>query len=162
VDPVLVATAGGDLLRPDALPALRDRLLPLADVVTPNLPEAERLLGRAIPPGGERDAAAALVARGARAVLLKGGHGGGAEAVDVLARPGNVVSLALPWIPGANAHGTGCALAAALASRLARGEDLVSAARGAKAYVHRALSAASAPGAPLRHAVPVDPGPPAR
>ncbi|MHC5009898.1 MAG: bifunctional hydroxymethylpyrimidine kinase/phosphomethylpyrimidine kinase, partial [Planctomycetota bacterium] len=157
VDPVLVATSGGALLRPDALPALQDVLVPQADVITPNLHEGARLLGRAeIAEEEMEDAAEALLALGARAVLLKGGHGGGDEAVDVLASGDGVRALRRPRIPDANAHGTGCALSAALAARLARGESLRRAAEGAKDYVHRALAAAAArgPGAPLVHAVP--------
>jgi hydroxymethylpyrimidine/phosphomethylpyrimidine kinase len=158
VDPVLVATAGGDLLRPDALPALRDRLVPLADVITPNLPEGARLLGREeIEEGEMEEAARALLHLGCPAVLLKGGHGEGAEAMDVLATREGVWTLQLPRLVGVNAHGTGCALAAALAARLARGVPLPAAAEGAKAYVHRALVAAAARGreAILVHAVPV-------
>lgn len=147
VDPVLAATAGGDLLRPDALPALLDHLIPLADVITPNLLEGARLLGRdRIEEGEMEEAARALLALRCPAVLLKGGHGTGREAVDVLARRDGVLRLALPRLSGANAHGTGCALAASLAARLARGEPLDKAAEGAKGYVHRALAAAAARG----------------
>jgi hydroxymethylpyrimidine/phosphomethylpyrimidine kinase len=130
VDPVLVATAGGSLLQPEALPALLERLLPLADLVTPNLPEAAQLLGRpVIEPGAMEDAALALLDLGPAAVLLKGGHG------------------------------TGCALAASLAARLARGEPLARAVEGAKDYVWRALGSAAArgPGSPLDHSVAADP-----
>ena len=144
VDPVLVATSGGSLLHPDALVALQDVLIPLADVITPNLIEGARLLGAVdIREAEMAEAARALLDLGCRAVLLKGGHGTGADAVDVLATSDGVTPLALPRLPGANAHGTGCALAASLAARLARGQDLREAARGAKAYVHRALEAAA-------------------
>jgi hydroxymethylpyrimidine/phosphomethylpyrimidine kinase len=156
VDPVLVATTGGELLRPDALEALRERLVPRAWVITPNLPEAARLLGRdAVPEEGMEDAARALLALGCRAVVVKGGHGHGTEAVDVLATPEGSLRLALPRLPGANAHGTGCAFAASLAARLGRGAPLLEAVRGAKAYVHRALAAAASrgAGASLVHAV---------
>jgi hydroxymethylpyrimidine/phosphomethylpyrimidine kinase len=138
VDPVLVATAGGDLLRPDALEALRDVLIPHATVITPNLPEAARLLGREGVDDPD-EAARALLGLGCPAVLLKGGHATGAQAVDVLATPAGLRRLSLPRVPDADAHGTGCALAAALAARLARGEPLEVAAEGAKAYVHRTL-----------------------
>ncbi len=155
VDPVLAASAGGDLLRPEALPALLEALLPLATVITPNLPEAARLLGRAtIAPGEEDDAARALLRLGCRAVLLKGGHGVGPEAVDVLATPSGVQRFALRRLPGADPHGTGCALSAALAARLGLGRPLEVAVAGAKAYVHRALVAAG--GGPLVHAVPAE------
>lgn len=142
VDPVLGATAGGALLKPDSLPVMRDQLLPRATVVTPNLPEAAQLLGwPQIEDAQMAEAAQALRALGAQAVLLKGGHGSGDEAVDVLATADGVEALALPRIAGASGHGTGCALASALTARLARGASLIDAARGAKRYVHRAISA---------------------
>lgn len=157
VDPVMAATAGGSLLEREALPALLDVLLPLADVITPNLPEAARLLGReAICEDEMEDAATALAGLGCRAVLLKGGHGEGAEATDVLLTPeGALHRLALPRIEGVAPHGTGCALASALAARLAAGAPVTHAAAGAKAYVHRALRAAArrGHGAALVHAV---------
>ncbi len=156
VDPVLEATAGGALARPGAAEVVRDVLLPLATVVTPNLPEAARLLGRpSVPEDEMEDVARALLETGARAVLLKGGHGGGPRAVDVLATRSGVVRLDLPRLPGGGAHGTGCAFAASLAARLARGTPLVEAATGAKAYVHRALEGAARRGdGHLDHAVP--------
>ena len=141
VDPVLAATAGGDLLRPDALPALQEDLLPQATVITPNLLEAARLLG--VPEIGEADlsdAARDLRGLGCDAVLLKGGHGTSTDAVDVLATAEDVIPLGLPRLAGANAHGTGCALAASLAARLARGAPLLEAATGAKRNVYRLVS----------------------
>jgi len=157
VDPVMAATAGGALLEQEALPALLDALLPLADVITPNLDEGASLLGRtAIAEDEMEEAATALAGLGCRAVVLKGGHGEGAEATDVLRTPdGRVHRLTLPRVEGVVAHGTGCAFASALAARLAAGTPLTHAAAGAKAYVHRALEAASrrGPGAPLVHAV---------
>lgn len=159
VDPVLVATAGGALLEADALPAMREALLPAATVATPNLPEAAALLGAArIEPGAEAEAARALLERGPAAVLLKGGHDRGEQAVDVLATREGVERFALPWVDGAGGHGTGCTLAAALAARLARGEPLRDAAWGAKRYVHRALTAGAAwgDGWLLDHRVPPD------
>jgi len=153
VDPVLAASAGGDLLVADALPTLVAALLPLAGVLTPNLPEAARLLGRAsIPDREASEAARALLDLGCAAVLLKGGHGTGKEAVDWLATSTGVTRLALPRLPGVDPHGTGCALSASLASFLGRGFSLVEAAEAAKAYVHRALVAAG--GGQLRHDVP--------
>jgi hydroxymethylpyrimidine/phosphomethylpyrimidine kinase len=157
VDPVLAASAGGGLLAPDALPALREILLPLADLITPNLPEAAALLGvAAVAEADQEEAARSLLSLGPRSVLLKGGHGRGAAAIDVLALPGRIEPFSLPRLPDANAHGTGCALSASIAARLARGDPLPAAVRGAKAYVHRALAAAAreGPGAPLVHAVP--------
>lgn len=160
VDPVLAASAGGDLLVPDALPALRDRLCPMAVVITPNLDEAARLLGTArVGDGDAAEAARVLRARlGCQAVLVKGGHGLGSMAVDWLCDARGPRPLALPRIAGADPHGTGCALSAALAARLGLGLALDEAVRGAKAYVHRALVAAA--GGHLRHGVPAFPGPP--
>lgn len=147
VDPVLVATAGGALLEAEALPAMRDVLLPRARLATPNLPEAAALLGvEQIEPGTEPDAAQALRAQGPAAVLLKGGHAAGAQAVDWLATAETVEALALPRVAGASGHGTGCTLASALAARLAQGQPLLDAARDAKRYVHRALVAGAAIG----------------
>lgn len=155
VDPVLAASAGGDLLQPTALPALKSRLIPLATVVTPNLPEAARLLGVAhSSPYEVEEAARALLDLGCRAVLLKGGHATGPQAVDVLATREGVTPFALPRLPGIDPHGTGCALSAALAARLGRGQPLAEAVRGAKAYVHRALVAGGA--GHLVHRVPAD------
>ncbi|MDJ0975352.1 MAG: bifunctional hydroxymethylpyrimidine kinase/phosphomethylpyrimidine kinase [Planctomycetota bacterium] len=148
VDPVLVATAGGALLEAEALPAMRDVLLPRARIATPNLPEAAALLGvPSIDAGSEADAARALVALGPEAVLLKGGHAeGGDEAVDWLATASGVEALRLPWVEGASGHGTGCTLASALAARLALGDRVPDAAWTAKRYVHRALVGGAAIG----------------
>ena len=127
VDPVMVATSGDMLLQPDAVDAVRRDLLPLADILTPNLPEAARLLDLPVAADeAEMQAQAqALLALGPKAVLLKGGHGEGSEAVDILvARGAAPVRLALPRIDTANTHGTGCTLSAAIAAGLARGESL--------------------------------------
>lgn len=159
VDPVLRATAGGDLARAGLLDALVRRVFPLAEVVTPNLDEGAALLGRAIGVGEERDAAAALWrACGGPAILLKGGHASGAP-VDHLATARGVESFTLPRLDVRDGHGAGCALSASLAVRLGRGEPLRVAVAGAKAYVHRALAAARPLGAgrgPVRHDVPAD------
>jgi hydroxymethylpyrimidine/phosphomethylpyrimidine kinase len=144
LDPVMVAKGGAPLLAEDAATAVRARLLPLAAVVTPNLGEAAALLGEplattreAMPGVAER-----LVAAGARAVLLKGGHLDGAESPDFLLADG-----VGHWLEGArvrtrNTHGTGCTLSSALATRLALGEVLPLACRAAKAYVAGAIAAA--------------------
>ena len=159
VDPVLLASAGGSLARPGLLEALRDVLSPLAALVTPNLEEAAALLDRPVPPTEADDAARALLALlRCGAVLLKGGHAAG-PATDVLATPAGVVRLTLPRIDTPHSHGTGCALSASIAARLARGDALEDAVRGAKAYVHRALAAARALGGgrgPVRHDVRAD------
>jgi hydroxymethylpyrimidine/phosphomethylpyrimidine kinase len=147
VDPVMVATSGDMLLEPDAVDALRSELLPLADVITPNLAEAARLLATAAATNvAEMETQArALLALGPKAVLLKGGHGDGAEAIDVLVRRDAApMHLALPRIATPNTHGTGCTMSAAIAAHLARGESLADAVQGAKRFVHAALVAAAA------------------
>lgn len=157
VDPVLWATAGGALARTGLLDALRRAIVPLAEVVTPNLDEGAAVLGRPIEPGEERDAAQALWrAFGGPAVLLKGGHARGAP-TDHLATAQGVEAFTLPRLDVHDGHGAGCALSASLAVRLGRGEPLSVAVAGAKAYVHRALAAARPLGCgrgPVRHDVP--------
>ncbi len=155
VDPVLAATRGGRLLDPDALDVFRRRLLPLATVVTPNIPEAEVLLGRPIAePSDMESAAAALAAMGAQAVLLKGGHLGGDRSPDLLWQDGRMRWLDASRIPGDPRHGTGCALSAALAAWLALGTPLPDACARAKEFVTGAIEQAVAVGhGPL----PVDP-----
>ncbi len=162
VDPVMVATSGSALLEGDA-PAAYRRLLPYALVVTPNLAEAEVLLGREISTRAQMaDAARALRDLGARHALVKGGHLAGDEAVDLLATGDEVVELAGARIETRNVHGTGCTLSAAITARLARGEPPLDAIAGAKRYVTRAIAAAArwelagGPG-PLDHAVETEP-----
>lgn len=144
LDPVLAATRGPELLGSGGLEALREALLPRVDVLTPNLDEAAALLGR---PFGEvlmRPEAACreLAGLGPRAVVLKGGHAGGATSEDLVWCDGELRRLSADRVDTPNDHGTGCAFAAALAARLARGEELFEAARGAKGFVTRALVAA--------------------
>ncbi len=144
LDPVMVATSGDRLLGDDAVAALRDQLMPRADLITPNLPEAAALLDEPV----ARDTAAAeaqgrrLIARGARAVLVKGGHGSEAESVDVLVTPGGARRLAAPRAATRNTHGTGCTLSAAVAAGLAGGLGLAEAVEAAKTYVSGAIQAA--------------------
>jgi hydroxymethylpyrimidine/phosphomethylpyrimidine kinase len=161
VDPVLCASAGGALAAPGLLEAVRDVLSPRATLVTPNLDEAAAFLGRPVSPAGAEDAARALLSLlRCSAVLLKGGHAPG-PATDVLATARGVVRWTLPRIDTPHAHGTGCALSASIAARLARGVALEGAVRGAKAYVHRALAAAGPLGSArgsVRHDVPADDG----
>jgi hydroxymethylpyrimidine/phosphomethylpyrimidine kinase len=151
LDPVMIATSGAKLLADDALDALRERLLPLSDIVTPNLPEAEFLLGHAIADvAAMRDACVELLALGASAVLLKGGHlASGDEVVDLFAMR-DVDGLMLREIRhprlAVNAHGTGCTLAAAIAANLALGYSLVDACVQASDYIHRALLGGYRPG----------------
>jgi hydroxymethylpyrimidine/phosphomethylpyrimidine kinase len=144
VDPVMVATSGDMLLQPDAVDAVRRELLPLADIITPNLPEAARLLGQPVAKNvAEMEAQArALLALGPKAVLLKGGHGEGSEAVDILlTRDGSPVRLVLSRVDTRNTHGTGCTLSAAIVAGLALGESLQDAVAFAKYFVHAALLA---------------------
>jgi len=146
VDPVMIATSGARLLDKNAVKALIENLIPLADVLTPNLPEAEALTSMAIrnPRDGER-AAMTLLGFGAKAVLLKGGHGRGREVIDRWfdARGSfEVRNHKLPF----EAHGTGCTLSAAMAAELAKGRAPRAAAGHAIAFVQRALKNAYTPG----------------
>jgi hydroxymethylpyrimidine/phosphomethylpyrimidine kinase len=155
LDTVMIAKSRARLLDENAVAALRDRLLPLALVVTPNVPEAEALTGLTInTTQDQREAARRLVKLGARAALVKGGHMEGPTAVDVLWDGRTMTMLEAPRIESPHTHGTGCTLSSAIAARLALGDDLVSACRAAKAYVTRAI--AQAPGlghgnGPLNH-----------
>jgi hydroxymethylpyrimidine/phosphomethylpyrimidine kinase len=142
VDPVMVATSGDRLLPESAVEALRTELLPLATVVTPNLPEAGVLIGREVTTLAEmRNAARAIVDLGARSALVKGGHLAG-DAVDVFYDGDQFVELAARRIPTTSTHGTGCTLASAIAALLAKGESLEQAVRDAKAYVTAAIERA--------------------
>jgi hydroxymethylpyrimidine kinase/phosphomethylpyrimidine kinase len=146
VDPVMVSKSGARLLDEGAIDALREALLPLAAVATPNLPEAAVLLGASeaeVARDPER-AARALLALGPRAVVLKGGHRGGAASDDLYADAHGLVVLPAARIETTNTHGTGCTFAAALAAHLARGATPAFAARAAKEYVTAALRAARA------------------
>ena len=140
LDPVMVATSGAKLLQDDALEALRTRLLPRAGIATPNLPEAELLLGRKLRDiDAMRAACEEFLARGTRAVMLKGGHlAGGSDVVDLFANADGILEIAHPRLP-VEAHGTGCTLASAIAANLCLGASLREACVAASAYVHRAL-----------------------
>ena len=144
LDPVMVAKSGDRLLRPDAVAALKARLLPLATVITPNLPEAGDLLGLKAPgdEAGMIAAAEALRALGPRAVLVKGGHMEEAESIDILDDGAEPLTLVAPRLATANTHGTGCTLSAAIAALLGRGLPLRDAVRDAKAYLTAAIAAA--------------------
>ena len=140
VDPVFISKHGDPLLRPDAVAALRREIIPLAFVVTPNAHEAGELIGGEVRTRVEQaEAARAILTLGARAVLVKGGHVEGAEAVDVLATQDAVVEIAGPRIDSPNTHGTGCMLSAAIAAGLAIGSELETAVREAKAFVTGAI-----------------------
>jgi hydroxymethylpyrimidine/phosphomethylpyrimidine kinase len=155
VDPVGVSKHGDALLQDDAVEVLRRELVPLATVVTPNLPEVEQLTGvRATDERELRAAAAAVLALGPSWVLVKGGHLTG-EAVDLLTDGDVEVVLRAPRLPNEHTHGTGCTLASAIASRLALGDDVPTAVRSAKGFVTGALRA----GFPLGSGIgPVDHG----
>ena len=143
LDPVMVATSGDRLIADATVRVLVDRLFPRVTVITPNLDEAALLLERPIQTVGELSVAAhALIAQGAPAVLLKGGHLSGDEVVDVLARQGQAdVVLSSPRIMSRNTHGTGCTLSSAIAAHLALGASLEHAVRSARAYILAAIQA---------------------
>jgi hydroxymethylpyrimidine/phosphomethylpyrimidine kinase len=139
VDPVMVAKGGAKLLRDDAVDALRRRLLPLAAVVTPNLPEAEVILGRRISTLPERrQAAHELVALGARAAVVKGGHAE-KEVIDVFWDGSQMVELPAERVPTSNTHGSGCVFSAAIAAGLAKGAEPLAAVRDAKAFITKSI-----------------------
>lgn len=146
LDPVMVATSGDRLLQPEAIDALRARLVPLAALVTPNLPEAALLTGTAVAAGEEEmmAQAEAIVAAGAGAALVKGGHAEGDDSTDVFFDGREMLRLSAPRIATPNTHGTGCTLSAAVAAGLAAGMGLPDAVRAAKAYLHAALAAGTA------------------
>ena len=148
VDPVMISSSGVRLLDREGEQSLRERLIPLARILTPNIPEAEALTGIEIDTDAALRAAARMLRKmGARAVLIKGGHarddkGGAAKrALDLLYDGRAFIELTAARVPGGGAHGTGCALSAAIAAYLARGADLETAVRRAKAFVTRALRA---------------------
>ena len=144
LDPVMVAASGDRLLAPEAVEVLRRELIPRALVITPNLPEAAALLD--VPPAADegemREQAKRLLEFGPRAVLLKGGHGTGAESLDIFCDGEVELRLPAPRIATRNTHGTGCTLSSAIAAGLAKDLHLVEAVAEAKAYVTLAISAA--------------------
>jgi hydroxymethylpyrimidine/phosphomethylpyrimidine kinase len=154
VDPVMVAKSGDALLQPDARQALIERVLPLALVVTPNLPEAESLAGIPVASRPDMEEAARRIHRlGPRYVLVKGGHLKG-DAIDLLWNGKAFTAFRAPRIDSGNTHGTGCTLSAAIAAGLARGQAIGDAIRDAKAYVTRAIREGFAAGrgvGQLRH-----------
>ena len=142
LDPVMVATSGDTLITPSTVQVLVAELFPLATVITPNLDEAALLLGRTIESADELEAAARdLLAMGAPAVLLKGGHLPGDEVGDLLVTgAGPLQRLASPRITSRNTHGTGCTLSSAIASYLALGESLDHAVAKARSYILQAIA----------------------
>ena len=140
VDPVMVAASGDRLLREDAVGALKSLLLPLALVVTPNVPEAEVLVGEKLAGEDEiRDAARAIAGMGAANVIIKGGHMEGPESTDLLYDGAGFTEYSAPRIDTTNTHGTGCTFSSAIASGLAKGKSVADATSDAKAYVTEAI-----------------------
>ncbi|MBK1695859.1 bifunctional hydroxymethylpyrimidine kinase/phosphomethylpyrimidine kinase [Rhodovibrio salinarum] len=156
VDPVMVAQSGANLLEPDAVRSLLRSLLPHATLLTPNLPEAERLTGMEVSDiDAAQHTAHALLTLGVPAALVKGGHLTGDALIDLLATEAELEHFTDPRIPTDQTHGTGCTLASAVATGLAQGHDLRSAVVRARAYLRGAL--AHAPGVgrgqgPVNHA----------
>ena len=140
----MVATSGDRLLAAEAVDALRTKLIPQASLITPNLLEAAALLDEpiaanegAIASQGQR-----LLAMGCRAVLIKGGHGQGAESTDYFVTSAGTTALAAPRIATKNTHGTGCSLSSAIAAGLAKGDEMETAVRHAKTWISAAIAAA--------------------
>jgi hydroxymethylpyrimidine/phosphomethylpyrimidine kinase len=161
VDPVMVAKGGAALMEDSGLIALKRLLLPIAALVTPNLPEAEVLCGLPIADlAAMHRAAKALLDLGAPAVLLKGGHLDGDTVTDLLATADGIEAFTAPRIHSRHTHGTGCTLSSAIATGLAQGMTLRAAVLRARAYVRAAISAAPGLGAghgPMNHAVTPEP-----
>lgn len=155
VDPVMVSASGDALLERDAVTALRERLIPLATLVTPNLDEAEMLVGETVRDVEAMERAGrVLVARGATAALIKGGHLVGDAAIDVLVHGDRVRVFTHPRLDTQHTHGTGCTLSSAIAALLALGIELESAVEQSIDWVHRAIASAPALGGghgPLNH-----------
>jgi hydroxymethylpyrimidine/phosphomethylpyrimidine kinase len=144
LDPVMVATSGDRLIDHGAVEALRTMLIPRAALITPNLPEAAALLDEpvAVDEAAIESQGRRLLAMGCRMVLIKGGHGQGAESIDYLVGGDGVTALAAPRIATQNTHGTGCSLSSAIAAGLAKGEPLETAVRHAKTWISAAIAAA--------------------
>ncbi len=161
LDPVMVATSGDVLLEDDAIAALKERLIPHADVITPNVPEAARLTGIAIDDmDGLREAGEALLKMGAYSAVMKGGHLDGGTVIDLLVTEQGMAVMSGPRIHSRHTHGTGCTLASAIASGLARGMELEAAAQEGRDFVFEAISTAPGLGSkdkaahgPLNHGI---------
>ncbi len=145
LDPVMVAESGDPLLAEDAEASLVEHLFPLADLITPNLHEAARLLKTDMATSNQEmeNQAQLLLAMGARSVLLKGGHSGGEQAEDCLVDTNGTISwFSAPFIDTKNTHGTGCSLSSAIASHLAKGESMKTSIQEAKSWLSKAIAAA--------------------
>lgn len=139
LDPVMLAKSGDALLKPEAIDALKTQLMPLCTLITPNLPEAQALVGQN---DSGHALANALLSLQSKAILLKGGHAEGNTADDILLmQTGEAHTLSLPRIASKNTHGTGCTLSAAICSYLAHGDTLHDACAKAKSYLHGAMLA---------------------
>jgi len=159
IDPVMAATSGAALLEEDAIEALRTRLIPLAALLTPNAPEAARLTGLAVATTDDlRRAGEVLLAMGAQAALMKGGHVAGESVIDVLMTPTGETLFVSDRIAARHTHGTGCTLASACATGLAQGLDLATAVERAHGFVAEAIRQAPGLGrgnGPIDHGWPL-------
>ncbi|GGE46490.1 hydroxymethylpyrimidine/phosphomethylpyrimidine kinase [Marinicauda pacifica] len=150
VDPVMVTTSGDTLMDDDAIDTVRERLVPLAYLLTPNAPEAAKLTGLEVEDvDGQRAAGEALLKEGARAVLVKGGHIEGSQIIDVLVTRNGVRLFTRPRLKSQNTHGTGCTLASAIAALMAQGLPVEQSVEQACDYLHEAI--ARAPGFGVGH-----------
>jgi hydroxymethylpyrimidine/phosphomethylpyrimidine kinase len=147
LDPVMVAQSGDKLLQDDAIEAIKTHLMPLADVVTPNIPEAAVLCGMQLTQWSDIQSAAETLAQyGSRSILIKGGHGDERKSTDLLflAGEGRFVSLETDRIETRNNHGTGCTLSSAIASYMAKGSDVEEAVQKAKTFMNHSIAAGAA------------------
>jgi hydroxymethylpyrimidine/phosphomethylpyrimidine kinase len=144
LDPVMVAQSGDKLLQDNAVDAIKAHLMPLADVVTPNIPEASVLTGRLLKNWKDAEKAAKILAQhGSRSILIKGGHGAESKSTDLLflVHENRFIRLAAERIETRNNHGTGCTLSSAIAGYLAKGNDIEAAVKKAKTFMNRAIAA---------------------
>ena len=144
LDPVMVAQSGDKLLQDDAIEAIKEHLMPLADVVTPNIPEASVLCGRRLTHWSDIESAAQTLAQhGSRSILIKGGHGDENQSTDLLflAHENRFIRLAADRIKTNNNHGTGCTLSSAIAGYMAKGNDIEKAVQKAKTFMNKAIAA---------------------
>ena len=157
LDPVMVSTSGAVLLPDGAIAALISELIPKATLITPNLPEAAKITGMPVETEAQRiEAGRRLLEMGAKAALIKGGHGSEAELTDLLVTPAGVIAITLPRIESRNTHGTGCTMSSAIATGLAQGLGLETAVRRARDYLQAAIATAPGIGAghgPVNHLV---------
>ena len=160
LDPVMVATSGAVLLPDGAISALIEALIPKATLITPNPPETAKITGLPVESEAQRiEAGRKLLDMGAKAALVKGGHGTGAELTDLLVTREGVVAITLPRIESRNTHGTGCTMSSAIATGLAQGMGLEDAVRRSRAYLQAAIATAPGIGAghgPLNHLAPLN------